>query len=357
MHTSLLPLSLFIGRLAIYVCIVLLTFQLALPFLAPLILACIVASIFLELQKHLPSWLVRRKGLYAGLTTLATLFLIIVPIFVILILLGMEAFSFIEFLRDLLGSTGYAAFQEQLYLYELDVNNALAPMGVEVNSAQLIDSVTGNLELAGTFLYNNAAHLLANIANLLFSTFIFLFVTFFLIKDGDRLITGIKGILPFEKQEAQLLVDAVEHVGQTVILGSMVASLCLGGIMAIVFALFGFNSPILWGMCIALLSLVPLVGTWLIYIPSIVFLVLTTSWVKALFFFLVIVAIENVLYYGVIRPRFLDVKTQLYPIAIFIAILGGLSSFGPMGIVYGPLIMATFITLMKHIYLVRKELI
>lgn len=325
------------------------------PFAAPLILAAITASLFLKLKLLLPIFWRKQRTLFAALSTLVTLLLIIIPLLAIVVLLGLEAFGFVQFVQNVIQSQGFAAFAEKFNGLEDSLNTILGPLNAHISISALADAVSAHVETVGSLLYNNALGILSNTAAILVNVFFFLFITFFLVRDGEQIIENVKALMPFEKKDGQALVDAVEHVGQTVIVGSILSSMILGLIMTLVFFLFGFGSPILWGLCVALLSLVPVVGTWIIYIPSLIYLGLTQPWYVPVLFLACVILIDSFLFYAVIRPKFLDEKTHLYPLAIFLAIVGGLSWFGPIGLVYGPLIMTFFITLMRHVLLMRDR--
>lgn len=342
-------------RVLIYVLVGGLTFWLVAGYLAPLIMAAIVASIFLRMKIYLPvSWQKYRNSIAAGATVL-TLLVIILPTLFILTMLGVEAFNFAQFLSEVLQSTGFDTFIAWLNGLEIYVNNLLSNMGVTFSIDSLRDSFIGQLQSFGVLVSNNALNILANFAGILINIFFFLFILFFLVRDGEAIIEVIKSLLPFNAKEAQAMVDSVEHVGQTVILGSIAASLVLGLLMMGVFGAFGFSSPILWGLLVAFLSLIPLVGTWLVYVPSTLFLFATAPWYVAVGFFISVIIVDSFLFYAVIRPKFLDERTHLYPLAIFLAIIGGIASFGPIGLVYGPLIMSMFLALMKHILLTSRD--
>lgn len=338
-------------RVIMYIVVGLLTFWLVAGYLAPLIMAAIVASIFLRIKKSVPvKWLKYKNTIALG-ATLLTLLVIILPALAIITLLGVEAFNFVKFAQQLLNSTGFDALIQWLNGAESYINGVVSSMGVSFSIDSLRDSFISQLQAFGVIVSNNALSILANFAGVLANIFFFLFILFFLVRDGESIIGVIKSLLPFNERESQAMVDSVEHVGQTVILGSIAASLVLGAIMMCVFAAFGFSSPVLWGLLIAFLSLIPLVGTWLVYLPSALFLYFTAPWYIALGFLLTVIFFDSFLFYAVIRPKFLDERTHLYPLAIFLAIIGGLSSFGPIGIVYGPLIMSMFLALMKHVLL------
>jgi len=342
-------------RVIIYLLVALLTFWLVAGYLAPLTMAAVVASIFLKIKGALPPKWLRYKNSLAGLSTLVTLLVIILPTLFIVTMLGVEAFNFVQFVQELLNSTGFDSILAWLNGAETYINGLIADMGVQFSLASLRDSVIVQLQNFGLLVSNNAVAILGNFAGILANIFFFLFILFFLVRDGEMMISVVKSLMPFNAKDSQAMVDSVEHVGQTVILGSISASLVMGAIMMGVFWLFGFNSPVLWGLCVAFLSLIPLVGTWLVYVPSAIFLSFTAPWYVALLFVLTVFGLDSFLFYAVIRPKFLDERTHLYPLAIFLAIIGGISSFGPIGIVYGPLIMSLFIALMKHVLLTSKR--
>lgn len=342
-------------RITLYLIVGGLTFWLVASYLAPIIMAAIVASIFLRVKTVLPQGWRRYKNSIAAASTLLTLLVIILPTLFIITLLAAEAFNFVKFVQQLLNSTGFDALSTWLAGTETYINGLISHMGVSFSIDSLRDSSITQLQAFGVLVSNNALAILANFAGILVNIFFFLFILFFLVRDGEAIISVIKSLLPFNSREAQAMVDTVEHVGQTVILGSIAASLVLGAIMVVVFWLFGFASPVLWGLLVAFLSMIPLVGTWLVYLPSAAFLFLTQPWYVAVLFMATVIFLDSFLFYAVIRPKFLDERTHLYPLAIFLAIIGGLSSFGPIGIVYGPLIMSMFIALMKHALLTSSN--
>ncbi len=341
-------------RSLIYFVVIIITVWLVSPYIGPLILAAIVASIFVKIKPSMPKKLTNNKSLYAGISTVLTLLVIIIPMLLIIVLLGLEAFNFVGFVQKMLSSDGFTLLTNKLAGTEHAINNLLEPTHIQISIDGMRAYIGNSVQVFGQLIYNNAIAILSNLAGIMINSFFFLFITYFLVRDGEMIIEQFKSLLPFNKQETQNLVDAVEHVGQTVIMGSIVSSLIMGAIMTVVFWLFGFTSPMLWGLCIAFLALIPVLGTWIIYIPSVFFLYFSNSWWMALLFLITVIFIDSFLFYAVIRPRFLDARTQLYPLAIFLAILGGITLFGPIGIVYGPCIMALFITLMKHLALMKK---
>jgi len=339
----------------IYGVTIIVTLWLVSGFLAPLILAAIVASMFIKIKPWCPTWLKNSNNLYAALATIASLLVVLIPLILLMVLLGLEAVNFGNFVSSMLTSEGFDLLINSFGGVEKGINNTLEPLGMGVNFEDMRNYLMSSATNLGSLLYDNARNVMFNIAGILINGFFFLFITFFLVRDGETIIEEAKALMPFKKEDAQSLVDAVEHVGQTVILGSIASSIILGLIMTVIFWIFGFTSPFLWGLAIMFLSLIPVIGTWIIYLPSLLFLAFAGAWWVPLLFLGTVLFIDSFLFYAVIRPRFLDAKTQLYPLAIFLAILGGITTFGPIGIVYGPCIMAIFITLMRHYMLVKHR--
>ncbi|HEY9842750.1 MAG: AI-2E family transporter [Candidatus Sericytochromatia bacterium] len=339
--------STYITRLLLYALVIGLAVWMLRPFIMPMILASITASIFLKFKPRLPAKLTANANLFSALATLTSLLMLVLPLFLLLLLAGLEAFHFVQFVQDMLKTNGFSYLGTKLSGLETQLNAQLQAFGTSFNFKSVMQDALNQLQNLGTLLYNNALNLLNNTFMIGLNTFYFLFITFFLIRDGGQIAELIKRLLPFDRKTTQTLVDAVEHVGQTVLVGGLTSSLIFGTLMAFVFMLFGFGSPLMWGILLGILSLIPL-GTVAVYIPSLIYLVFSNSIWVALLFLVVVELIEQVLFYVVIRPKFIDSRTRMYPLAIFLAIVSGITTFGPMGLVYGPLIMAALLALLEQ---------
>ncbi|PKL79502.1 MAG: hypothetical protein CVV27_01675 [Candidatus Melainabacteria bacterium HGW-Melainabacteria-1] len=348
--------STYITRLLLYAVVIGLAIWMLRPFIMPMILAAITASIFNELRVRLPAKLTARRNLFAALATLSALLVLVLPLFLLLLLAGLEAFHFVQFVQQMLETNGFSYLGTKLSGFEQQINAQLQHFGgASFDFKTIQQDALAQLQNVGSLLYNNALNLLNNTFMIGLNTFYFLFITFFLIRDGEQISELIKQLLPFDRKTTQALVEAVGHVGQTVLVGGMISSLIFGGLMAVVFTLFGFGSPLMWGILLGILSLIPL-GTMAVYVPSILYLIFAKSLWVALLFLVVVEVIEQVLFYVVIRPKFIDSRTRMYPLAIFLAIVSGITSFGPMGLVYGPLIMAALLALLEQqLRLARSE--
>lgn len=339
--------STYITRLLLYGVVIGLAIWMLRPFIMPMILAAIVSSIFFNLKEKLPDKLTENSNLFAALATLTSLLVLVLPLFLLLVLAGLEAIHFVQFVQDMLKTNGFHYLSGRLNLIENQINTQLHGFGASLNLKAIQQDALNQLQHVGSLLYNNALNLLNNTFMIGLNTFYFLFITFFLMRDGEWISDLIQRLMPFDRKTSRALVAAVEHVGQTVLVGGLISSLIFGSLMALVFTLFGFGSPLMWGILLGILSLIPL-GTVAVYIPCVLYLIFSNSLWVALLFLAVVELIEQVLFYVVIRPRFIDSRTRMYPLAIFLAIVSGVTSFGPMGLVYGPLIMAALLALLEQ---------
>lgn len=346
--------STYISRLLLYAVVIGLAVWMLRPFVMPLILSAITASIFINFKPKLPPKLTKNPDLFAALATLTALLVLVLPFFLLLLLAGLETVNFISFVQEMLETNGFSMLGKKLTGLEMQLNAQLHKFGASFDFKSIQQDALAQLQNVGTLLYNNALHLLNNTFMIGLNTFYFLFITFFLIRDGERISELGKELLPFDRKTTQTLVDAVQHVGQTVLVGGMISSLFFGGIMVMIFWLFGFGSPLMWGILLGILSLIPL-GTFIVYVPSVIYLIFAHSLWYAVFFLVVVQIIEQVLLYVVIRPKFIDARTQMYPLAIFLAIVSGITSFGPVGLIYGPLIMAALLALLEQQLILLRE--
>jgi predicted PurR-regulated permease PerM len=166
-----------------------------------------------------------------------------------------------------------------------------------------------------------------------------LFALFFFLRDADTIMRELRRVLPFEELRRERMIRQTgDLVSASIASGLLIASLqgLAGGV---VFALLGLGAPVFWGVMMGFLALLPFVGTWVVWVPAAVWLMVTGQVLKG-----VILAVLGATLVGSIdnflRPAILSGRTQMNGLLMFISLLGGVSVFGLLGIVLGPLITA-----------------
>jgi predicted PurR-regulated permease PerM len=175
--------------------------------------------------------------------------------------------------------------------------------------------------------------------------FIALFVLFFLFRDHDQAVRALRWIMPLSKREAD---DVMERVGAMVyatIYGTFVVAAVQGVLGGLMFWILGLPTPLLWGVVMALVSLVPTLGAFVVWLPAAVVMAAQGEWVKAAVLggwgIAVVGSIDNVLH-----PVLVGQKMRMHTVPVFIATVGGLFVFGAAGLVLGPVTFAFTLALL-----------
>lgn len=173
--------------------------------------------------------------------------------------------------------------------------------------------------------------------------FLMLYLLFFFLRDGRRMLDGMVRALPLGDERERHLLDRFAEVSRATIKGTLVVGVVQGAIGGIAFAALGIGAPVLWGVIMALLSIIPAVGPALVWVPAAIMLITAGSYVSAAVLIViglfVIGLVDNLL-----RPILVGRDTQMPDYLILLATLGGLAAFGLAGIVIGPVIAAFFVS-------------
>lgn len=176
------------------------------------------------------------------------------------------------------------------------------------------------------------------------SSVVMLYVMFYFLSMGDRLINRILYLLPLDDRSERRLLIRFTSVTRATLKGTLVIGLLQGGICGLAFLFAGIDAAVFWGTLMAVTSIVPAVGTALIWLPALVILALTGDYIGvvilALLCGLVAGNLDNLL-----RPRLVGKDTEMHDLFVLFGTLGGISMFGILGIIIGPIIAALFITI------------
>jgi predicted PurR-regulated permease PerM len=170
-----------------------------------------------------------------------------------------------------------------------------------------------------------------------------LYVLFFFLRDGQRMVDGLVRALPLGDDRERTLLARFAAVSRATIGGALVVAGVQGALGGLTFWILGLPAPVLWGVAMTILSFLPAVGASLVWGPAAIILALTGSPVRAAILVLIgallIGIVDNLL-----RPILVGRYTRLPDFLILVSTLGGLAVFGLSGIVIGPVIAAFFLT-------------
>lgn len=307
------------------------------PFFTPIFWACAIAVIFFPIYRLLLARLPRWPNLTALLTLLICIVLVVIPVLVVATSFVDEAVRLVQRVQS--GEIDLSQPVEQVRAAFPGINAMFERFGIDLD--ELKQRLLGGLMGAGSFLAKNALALGQNTANFFLMLGLMLYLTFFLIRDGEKLVELLIRALPLGDEREHLLLAKFAEVTRATIKGNLVVAVTQGTLGGLIFWVLGLPAPLLWGVMMTLLSLLPAIGAALIWFPAALYLYATGDLIKAsvlmLFGVLVISLVDNIL-----RPILVGRDTKLPDYIVLFSTVGGLIMFGISGFAIGPLLAALF---------------
>ena len=186
--------------------------------------------------------------------------------------------------------------------------------------------------------------IVGSVLQVLIEALFVVFVMFYLFRDGKQVRAALSSVIPLRNKQTYEIFIRTREVVSASVHGVLVISVIQGGLGGLAFWALGLPSAVLWSVAMMFLSLIPLTGAFVVWIPAAIYLFVNGAWIKALLLtlwgVLVIGMIDNFL-----RPRLVGERAKLHELFIFFAVLGGLQVFGILGIVLGPVVLAIALAL------------
>ena len=324
-----------------------LLYQILSPFLESILWAIFLAMIFYPGFKKLQRVLKRTGFLPALSMTIIVTLVIVIPFSYLIIFLANEIVDVYQSLEWMIKTGRLQAYLQQAssipVLKEILAKLQEAFDFIRIDPTSLF---LNNLQQIGTFLFNQSSKVLKGLSTFLFEFFLTLLSLHYLFKDGKHLAERLKEIIPLPGGQKNLLIGRFQEMVHAAVYGGGLIAIVQGTMGGLAFWILGLHSPVLWGTAMALLSFIPLVGTALIWVPAFIFLVIWGSFIKGII--LLIMGVFGIsLVDNFLRPRLISSKTQIHPLILFFAVLGGINLFGIIGIIAGPLIATVCLSLLE----------
>ncbi|MFE3838413.1 AI-2E family transporter [Pseudogemmobacter sonorensis] len=330
-------------RISFYALVILVTVAFAwliLPFYGALLWAAILAILFNPLQVWLRRRLGGRGNLAAALSVLSCICIVVIPGSLILAALARQATMLYQRLSS-------REFDPVALLAQVEARlpDFIAQWLPDLDSA-FLGEVTGRLTSfvgqAAQVVASSALSIGQGTAQLFISLGVMLYVLFFLFRDGAGLAASIRRASPFSAAQTSHIFGKFSDVVKATVKGNVIIALIQGTIGGVTFGLLGIEAALLSGVVMAVLSLLPAVGAFLVWMPVSVWLLASGQYLKAVVLILigtfVISLIDNLL-----RPPLVGKGTRLPDYVVLVSTLGGIALIGINGFVIGPLIAALFV--------------
>lgn len=213
----------------------------------------------------------------------------------------------------------------------------------EVNWSQVLNTISRNVASLATAIINRTY---TGVFGLAAELVIMIFTLFYFLIDGKNIMEKVKYLVPLKMEYQEMAISSFLLISRAIIKGTLIIGIVVGSLSAITLLIFGISTWLFWGFVIVIFSIIPMLGPSLIMVPAALIKILTGHvWQGIgilLITYIVLINVDNV-----IRPRIVGSSARMHDLLVFFSTLGGLSVFGIMGFIVGPIIAALFLTILK----------
>jgi len=314
------------------------------PFLEPIVLAILIGLLAFPAHERLVVALGGRNTTASIISCLVLLLIILIPTLALLVAVLKQGINYSVVVSEWATRENVHQFMSQPWLLEVKSwVTKIVPEGA-LDPENIRSKALAAAGLMGKQFAGVSTTILGSLTRFVVNFLLLLFVLFFVMRDHDKLIGFLHRALPLSRSQEETLFKEVKAVSKSALLGSLLTAVTQGVVGGFGLWLAGFPG-IFWGAVMAFTSLIPLVGTALIWVPAAIFLLVTGEWEWAVFMLLwgvlVVGSIDNFL-----RPMFMQ-GASMNTVVVFFSLIGGLQVFGLVGLIYGPLIFSIALVLFK----------
>lgn len=308
-------------------------------FLMAIFLAGIFAALTRPIYRRIENWFGGRRSPASVLTLVLIIIIVVVPLAILTGVVTGQALKVSQSVMPWVKAQIEQPNALSEYLSTIPYYDQIAP-----HSEFIIRKAGEAVGHVSQFIINNLSSAAMGAANFLFMLFTWLYTMYFFLMDGDKLLEKILYYLPLQDHDEQQMLERFTSVTRATLKGSAVIGILQGGLAGLAFWAADIPSAAFWGTIMVVLSIIPSVGTAVIWVPAAIILGLSGAMVKAvllaIFCALVVGSLDNLL-----RPILVGKDTQMHELMIFFGTLGGIFMFGIVGVIIGPIIAALFVTI------------
>lgn len=328
--------------IALYLCWLMLR-----PFITVLEWAAVLVIVFYPVHKRLAKK-IKRRGLSALLSSLLVIAILVLPL----------TFLTMALTNELAGAARNLPEQvAQLMDPEAPITGKVSKWirdHVPVDGARSQEFVVEQLKTAGAALLGQSLGMVGNILSAIVKAFFVIITMYYLFRDGDKIVRALPGALPLNNHQSEAMLARIIQVVSASVYGVVTIAMLQGMLGGLAFWILGVPSPLLWATVLAFVCMIPIAGSFFVWLPASIYLMMTGHWTKAILLSLwgalVISTIDNFL-----RPKLIKNQTKLHELFVFFSVLGGMSVFGLLGIVLGPVVLAITLGLLDTFKLDKLE--
>ncbi|WP_309044896.1 AI-2E family transporter [Marinobacter sediminicola] len=307
------------------------------PFVGPIFWAIAIALIFHPFQIFLVRRFGDRPNINALITLMVCMLIVVIPVLLLVTSLVSEGLGIYQQIQD--GNIKPGEYIDQVSKSFPGIQTFLAQF--DINFGEIRDRVVSLFVGGSQFLAKQALGIGQNTFQFFLGLALMMYLSFFLLRDGSKLIELMIRALPLGDERERLLFAKFAEVTRATVKGNLLIAIIQGALGGIIFWVLGISGALLWGVVMAIFSLLPAVGAALVWVPAAIYLAAVGDIVPA-----VVLTIFGVVVIGLadnlLRPIMVGRDTKLPDYIVLLSTLGGLAMFGINGFVMGPLVAALF---------------
>jgi predicted PurR-regulated permease PerM len=326
--------------IALYLCWLMLR-----PFMGVVAWAGVLVIVFYPVHKRIAER-TRRRSLSALISCLLVVLVVVLPLTLITAAVIQE---FAKVAPNLPANLSQLLSQQPAILSRISewVQNRF---GVDLVSFQ--DFLFQQFHNLSQSLLGASFNLVGNIVTSVVKAFFVIFTMYYLFRDGDKITNKLPDALPLNRAQSEAIILRTHQVVSASVYGVVTIAALQGLLAGLAYWILGIPSPVLWAVLTAFVCMIPVAGSFLVWLPLAIYLIIAGYWTRAILLIiwggLVISTIDNLL-----RPKLVGTQTKLHELFIFFSVLGGISVFGLLGIVLGPVVLAITLGLLQTFQLRR----
>jgi predicted PurR-regulated permease PerM len=301
--------------------------------------AVVLGVLFRPLMKWTDRRVPGRPGLSAALTVLIIIIFVLIPVFTVGSMILAEGVSFYARVESGEVKPGAALARLQALL-QPEIGQWMARFGIDLGA--ITERLQSAVMRGGEFLLSLLLGAGQNAASFVINFFLTLYLLFFVLRDGEGIYRAVFRAVPLPDEQKQRLFTKFAEVSIATLKGTAIVGLVQGALGGLIFAVLGISGSVFWGAVMAMVSVVPALGSALVWVPAAVILMIGGSWIKGVillaFGTFVISMSDNLL-----RPVVVGRQTSMPDYLVLFSTIGGLSVLGLSGFVLGPVIAALFL--------------
>ncbi|MFO7889978.1 MAG: AI-2E family transporter [bacterium] len=313
-------------------------FSMIRPFIIVILLAGIFSALFQPIYKFFQKIFKGRSSLSAGITLLLIVFIFIIPLLSLLGIVAGQAIKISQSVKPWITQwinepTTFDQMFQSLPFYDT----------ISSYKEFIVEKAGVMVSRMSTVLFNSLSSATLSTVNFFFLFFIFLYTMFFFLKEGGLILNKILYYLPLTNRDEKRLLGKFTSVTRATIKGTLVIGIIQGGLAGLAFWVVGIKAALFWGTIMTVLSIIPVIGSTLVWLPAVIVLAASGEFLKAvgllIFCGLLVGSVDNLL-----RPILIGRDTKMHELLILFSTIGGISLFGIVGFIVGPIIAALFVT-------------